>query len=187
MARGDLPALEGEGTFDGEFAVDRILARRDEWSLALVRTTGEEPRGARLAGQLSGAEAGDRIAVRASWSTHPTYGPTLQAMQVDRLGIDERGAIVDVLRSVQHIGPRYAEALVERFGEATLARIDDDPKAAFTKVPGLGAVRAAESARSWKKDAPKRPLRLLLARHRVGSSRRLARRRSTGSPPIRTR
>lgn len=168
MARGDLPALEGEGTFEGELAVDRILARRDEWSLALVRTTDGDPRGARLAGQLSGAEAGDRIAVRAAWSRHPKYGPTLQAQQVDRLGIDERGAIVDVLRAIQHIGPRYAEALVERFGDGALAKIDDDPEAAFKKVPGLGAVRAKESARSWRKDAPKRPLRLLLARHRVG-------------------
>ncbi|MBO9533910.1 MAG: AAA family ATPase [Solirubrobacteraceae bacterium] len=168
MARGDLPALEGEGTFEGEFAVDRILARRDEWSLALVRTTGEDPRGARLAGQLSGAEAGDRIAVRAAWSRHPKYGPTLQAQQVDRLGIDERGALVDVLRAIRHIGPRYAESLVERFGESTIAKIDDDPEAAFKKVPGLGAVRAKESARAWRKDEPKRPLRLLLARHRVG-------------------
>ncbi len=169
MARGDLPALEGEGTFHGELAVDRILARRDEWSLALVRTVDDgEPRGARLAGQLSGAEAGDRIAVRAAWSTHPRYGPTLQAQEVKRLGMDKRGAIVDVLRAIQHIGPRYAEALVERFGEGTIAKIDADPEAAFKKVPGLGAVRARESARSWRKDAPKRPLRLLLARHRVG-------------------
>ncbi|MEH3052888.1 MAG: AAA family ATPase [Patulibacter minatonensis] len=168
MARGDLPALEGEGTFEGELSVHRILARRDEWALALVRTTGDDPREARLSGQLSGAEAGDRIAVRAAWNVHQRYGPTLNALQVDRLGVDELGAIVDVLRFTRHIGPHYADELVKRLGTGTLAKIDADPDAAFKKVPGLGIVRAKEAARSWRADAPKRPLRLMLARHRVG-------------------
>ena len=168
MARGDLPALEGEGTFEGELAVDRILARREDWSLALVRTTGGEPRGARLAGSLGGADAGDRIGVRASWSKHPKYGPTLQAIAVERLGVDERGAIEEVLRAVRHIGPSKAQELVERYGESAITRIDADPEAAFEKLTGLGVVRARESAQSWRYLGPNRDLHLLLARHRVG-------------------
>lgn len=168
MARGDLPALAGQGTFEGELAVDRILARREEWSLALVRTLGADPKGARLAGSLNGADAGDRIGVRASWSAHPKYGPTLNAIAVERLGVDERGAVEEVLRAVRHIGPSKAQELVERFGEKAIAKIDENPEAAFKKLPGLGAVRARESAQSWKYLAPNRELHLLLARHRVG-------------------
>jgi exodeoxyribonuclease V alpha subunit len=168
MARGDLPALDGSGTFEGELAVDRILARREEWSLALVRTTDGEPRGARLAGSLNGADAGDRIGVRASWSRHPKYGPTLNAIAVKRLGLDERGAVEEVLRAVRHIGPSKAQELLERYGDDAIKKIDADPEAAFKKLIGLGAIRARESAQSWKHLAPNRPLHLLLARHRVG-------------------
>ncbi|MEN0015361.1 MAG: AAA family ATPase, partial [Solirubrobacteraceae bacterium] len=168
MARGDLPALDGTGTFEGELAVDRILARREDWSLALVRTTDGEPRGARLAGTLGGVDAGDRIGVRASWSRHPKYGPTLNAIAVERLGVDERGAVEEVLRAVRHIGPSKAQELLERYGDKAIARIDDDPEGAFKKLSGLGLVRARESAQSWKFLSPNRELHLLLARHRVG-------------------
>ena len=169
MARGDLPALEGTGTFTGELAVDRILARRDEWALALVRTVDTaDPKAARLAGTLGQIDAGDRIDVRANWSSHAKYGPTLQAVNVERLGVDERGAVEEVLRAVRHIGPSKASELVERFGDNAITRIDADPEAAFKKVSGLGGLRARESAQSWKRLAPNRELHLLLARHRVG-------------------
>lgn len=169
MARGDLPALEGTGTFTGELAVDRILARREEWSLALVRTVDTaSPKGARLSGNLGAIDAGDRIDVRANWNSHPKYGPTLQATTVERLGVDERGAVEEVLRAVRHIGPSKASELVERFGDNAIKRIDADPEAAFKKVSGLGGLRARESAQSWKRLAPNRELHLLLARHRVG-------------------
>src|ERR1700712_5442378 len=130
MARTDLPALDGTGAFEGELAVDRILARREDWSLALVRTLGEDPKGARLAGTLNGADAGDRIGVRASWSRHPKYGATLNAIAVERLGVDERGAIEEVLRAVRHIGPSKAQELVARYGESAIERIDAGPEAA---------------------------------------------------------
>lgn len=169
MARGDLQALEGTGTFSGELAVDRILARREEWALALVRTVDTaDPKGARLAGTLGQIDAGDRIDVRANWSSHAKYGPTLQAQRVERLGVDERGAVEEVLRAVRHIGPSKASELVERFGDKAISRIDADPEAAFKKVSGLGGLRARESAQSWKRLAPNRELHLLLARHRVG-------------------
>ncbi|MDO9354779.1 MAG: AAA family ATPase [Solirubrobacteraceae bacterium] len=168
MARGDLPALEGSGTFKGELAVDRILARREDWSLALVRTTDAEPRGARLSGTLGGVDAGDRIGVRASWSTHPKYGPTLNAIAVERLGVDERGAVEEVLRAVRHIGPGKASELVGRYGDAAIEKIDKDPEAAFKRLTGLGLVRAREAAQSWRSLSANRPLHLLLARHRVG-------------------
>ncbi len=168
MARADLPALEPAGTFEGELAVDRILARREDWSLALVRTTGADPKGARLAGILGGIDAGDRIGVKANWSAHPKYGPTLQAVAVERLGVDERGAIEEVLRAVRHIGPSKAAELTGRFGDGAIRKIDADPEAAFKRVSGLGGLRAREAAQSWKRLAPNRELHLLLARHRVG-------------------
>lgn len=171
MARGDLPALEGEGSFSGELTVDRILARRDEWALALVRTPGPDPRQARLAGTLGQIDAGDRIDVRGSWSRHPRYGATLQAGSVARLGVDERGAIEEVLRakSQRHIGRRYAELLLEQHGEQAIKAIDADPEATFRKLPGMGAVKAREAAQSWKRTpADKRELHLLLARCRAG-------------------
>lgn len=169
VARGDLPALSGDGVFDGELIVDRILARREDWSLALCRTPGADPKSVRLAGLLgAGVEGGDRIRVRATWNSHPKYGPGLQATAVERLGVDERGAVAEVLRAVRHIGPSKAEALVEKYGEHAIERIDEEPETAFKKLPGLGAIKARESAQSWKRLAPNRPLHLMLARHRVG-------------------
>lgn len=122
----------------------------------------------RLSGSLGTIDPGDRIAVAASWTEHPRYGPQLQAQSVTRLGVDERGAVAEVLRAVRHIGPSKAAELVERYGEQAIQRIDADPEAAFKRLTGLGAIRAREAAQSWRREAPKRPLRLLLARHRIG-------------------
>lgn len=171
MARGDLPALEGDGPFSGELTVDRVLARREDWMLALVRTPGADPRQGRLAGTLGSIEPGDRIDVRGTWSRHPKYGATLQAGKVERLGVDELGALAEVLRakSQRHIGHRHAEALLEKYGLDVIAKIDADPEKAFRALPGLGGLKAREAALSWKKTpADKRALHLVLARCRAG-------------------
>src|SRR6195952_4569852 len=169
MARNDLPALVGTGEFNGELIVDRILARREDWGLALCRTPGDKPHQARVGGPLGQLDGGDRVQVAGSWQTHPKYGLTLQARSAQRLGVDERGAVVDVLRAVRHVGPRKAEELVDKYGAGdAIATIDKDPEKTLGKLPGLGLVKGKEAATSWRQLAPNRPLHLLLARHRVG-------------------
>jgi exodeoxyribonuclease V alpha subunit len=146
-----------------------VLSRREEWGLALCRTPGDKPRQARVGGPLSAFDGGDRVQVVGTWQSHPKYGLTLQARKAERLGVDERGAVVDVLRSVRHLGPRKAEELVDKYGvDGVFAEIDKDPQKTFVKLPGLGLVKGREAAAAWTKATPARPLHLLLARQRIG-------------------
>ncbi len=133
-----------------------------------MRTREGEPHGARLAGALGEIAAGDRIAVTATWSTHPKYGPTLQAGEVERLGVDERGAVIDVLRATRHIGPSYARRWWSGSVKVRSRRSMRRPRLPSRRCLVWGPSAPGNLPQSWRRDAAKRPLRLLLARHRVG-------------------
>ena len=60
---------------------------------------------------------------------------------------------------VKGIGPVNAGRIVDTFGEATFAVIDDDPHR-LTEVPGIGPIRASRIAATW---AEQRHIREVMA------------------------
>lgn len=50
---------------------------------------------------------------------------------------------------VRGVGPKMAERIVDRFGDATFDVIDTEPER-LTEVPGIGSVRSERIAATWE-------------------------------------
>lgn len=81
---------------------------------------------------------GSRVVIRGSWTTHPKFGKQLEASDcVAHLPTSKEG-IIKYLGSglIKGIGPKFAEKLVDAFGDQTLEVIDKDP----TRLLSLGGI-----------------------------------------------
>jgi exodeoxyribonuclease V alpha subunit len=139
---------------DGGFAV-----------LAAVRAAdGEE---VVLTGPIAHLHAGDTVEVSGAWREHPRFGRQLYVEQVKVGEPASTDALVTLLESVKHVGPKGAEWLLERHGSAVLEAVDRDPTGRLREVPGIGKAKLAAAVASWQQQAGGRALRMLLAEHDV--------------------
>jgi exodeoxyribonuclease V alpha subunit len=138
---------------DGGFAV--LAAVRDD--------DGEE---VTLTGPIAHLHEGDSVEVQGAWREHPKFG---RQLHVEQLKVDQSSpdALLTLLGSIKHVGPRGAEWLLERHGSEVLELVDRDPGARLREVPGIGKAKIQAAVASWQQQAGGRALRLLLAEHDV--------------------
>jgi exodeoxyribonuclease V alpha subunit len=138
---------------DGGFAV-----------LAAVRDDGEE---LTLTGPIAHLHEGDTVEVSGAWREHPKFGRQLHVEQVKVGAPASTDALLTLLESVKHVGPRGAQWLVERHGDEVLEIVDRDPGTRLREVPGIGRAKLKAAVASWQQQAGGRALRMLLAEHDV--------------------
>ena len=139
---------------DGGFAV-----------LAAVREDdGEE---VVLTGPIAHLHEGDTVEVSGAWREHPKFGRQLHVVQVKVGAPATTDALLTLLESVKHVGPKGAEWLVERHGGEVLEIVDRDPGTRLREVPGIGKAKLKAAIASWQQQAGGRALRMLLAEHDV--------------------
>jgi exodeoxyribonuclease V alpha subunit len=139
---------------DGGFAV--LAAVRDDDGEEVV-----------LTGPIAHLHQGDTVEVSGAWREHPKFGRQLHVEQVKVGAPASTDAILTLLESVKHVGPRGAEWLLERHGGEVLEAVDRDPGARLREVPGIGKAKLKASVASWQQQAGGRALRMLLAEHDV--------------------
>jgi len=137
---------------DGGFAV-----------LAALDADGEE---VTLTGPIAHLHEGDTVEVQGAWREHPRFGRQLHVEQL-KVGAASPDALITLLSSVKHVGPRGAEWLLARHGDAVLEIIDRDPGTRLLEVPGIGKAKLKPAVASWQRNAGGRALALLLADHGV--------------------
>jgi exodeoxyribonuclease V alpha subunit len=137
---------------DGGFAV-----------LAAVDGDGEE---LTLTGPIAHLHEGDTVEVQGAWREHPRFGRQLHVEQL-KVGAASPDALLTLLSRVKHVGPRGAEWLLARHGDAVLELVDRDPGARLREVPGIGKAKLKPAVASWQQQAGGRALALLLAEHDV--------------------
>jgi exodeoxyribonuclease V alpha subunit len=139
---------------DGGFAV--LAAVRDDDGEEVV-----------LTGPIAHLHQGDTVEVSGAWREHPKFGRQLHVEQVKVGAPASTDAILTLLESVKHVGPRGAEWLLERHGDEVLEAVDRDPGARLREVPGIGKAKLKSAVASWQQQAGGRALRMLLAEHDV--------------------
>jgi exodeoxyribonuclease V alpha subunit len=155
----DPPSLEAEivavrwRADDGGFAV-----------LAAVRDDGEE---LTLTGPIAHLHEGDTVEVSGAWREHPKFGRQLHVEQVKLGAPASTDAMLTLLESVKHVGPKGAEWLLARHGDQVLEIVDRDPGTRLREVPGIGKAKLKPAIASWQQQAGGRALRMLLAEHDV--------------------
>ena len=86
---------------------------------------------------------GDRITVRGSWVTHPTYGRQFKAESFDKTLPAEEGDILRYLASgaVKGVGPKTAQKIVDTFGTDSFDVISNHPDW-LAELPGITRKKA---------------------------------------------
>lgn len=120
-----------------------------------------------LTGPIAHLHEGDSVEVEGQWREHPKFGRQLHVQQVRVGAMASTDAVLTLLESVKHVGPRGAEFLLDRHGDQVLEIVDRDPGARLREVPGIGRAKLASAVASWQRQAGGRALRMLLAEHDV--------------------
>ncbi len=124
-----------------------------------------------LVGTLTDLTPGEAIVARGWWRNDPKHGWQFQA-------VDYRVSLPATLQGmkkylgsglIKGIGPVNAGRIVEAFGEATFAVIDETPQR-LTEVPGIGRVRAERIAATWAEQRHIREVMATLQSYAVSTS-----------------
>jgi exodeoxyribonuclease V alpha subunit len=141
--------------------------RADDGGFAVLAALGDDGQELTLTGPIAHLHEGDTVEVEGEWRQHPKHGRQLHCAQV-RVGAPaSEDALLALLSSVKHVGPKGAEWLVERHGSEVLEIVDRDPGARLREVPGIGRAKLKPAVASWQQQAGGRALRVLLAEHDV--------------------
>jgi exodeoxyribonuclease V alpha subunit len=103
-----------------------------------------------VVGPLLGAQPGESLRLQGRWTSHPQYG---RQFQVDTYTTVLPATIQGIRRYlgsglIKGIGPKMAERIVDHFGPATLAVIEQQP-GRLVEVPGLGPKRTQMITAAW--------------------------------------
>jgi exodeoxyribonuclease V alpha subunit len=120
-----------------------------------------------VTGALAHVHEGETIEVGGGWRRHPKHGWQFYAQRVKVAEPVSDAALLAYLGGVKYVGPRGAQFLLDRHGEAVLHEIDRDPSRRLREVPGIGPARIAAAVRSWEDQGALRAVRLFLESHGV--------------------
>ncbi|GHO89364.1 SF1B family DNA helicase RecD2 [Dictyobacter formicarum] len=161
-----MPKLEG--------SVENIVFRNEENQYTVARFRLND-RGrlfrddlATIVGLLPGIHPGELLSVEGEWESDPRYGRQLRvASFVQRLPASTEG-MVRYLSSglIKGIGPKKAQAIVDHFGEQTLAIIEQQPEM-LMQVKGISARDCERIEKAWLEQEDIKELHLFLQSHDV--------------------
>jgi exodeoxyribonuclease V alpha subunit len=141
--------------------------RADDGGFAVLAAVGDDGAELTLTGPIAHLHEGDAVEVEGAWREHPKFGRQLHVEQVRVGAPTSTDALLAILESVTHVGPKGAAWLLERHGEQVLEAVDRDPGTRLREVPGIGKAKLKAAVASWQQQAGGRALRMLLAEHDV--------------------
>src|SRR5213082_3721203 len=103
-----------------------------------------------IVGVLPGVHVGELLSIEGEWEKDPKYGRQLHVTSfIQRLPASKEG-ITRYLSSglIKGVGPKKASLIVERFGEQTLAIIEQQPER-LSEVKGITAKDRDQITRTW--------------------------------------
>jgi exodeoxyribonuclease V alpha subunit len=154
------------GTLAAEIVAVRWRADDGGFAVLVAQPEGEADE-LILTGPIAHLHEGDTVEVSGAWQDHPKFGRQLRVEQVKVGAPASTDALVTLLESIKHVGPKGAEWLLERHGAEVLKIVDRDPGARLREVPGIGKAKLQAAVASWQQQAGGRALRILLAEHDV--------------------
>ena len=153
--------------------VERVTYHNAENGFCVLRV---KARGQRdlvaVGGHAAAVSAGEFISATGLWTTDREHGLQFKASQVTTTQPTTLEGIEKYLGSgmIRGIGPAYARALVQAFGEQVFDLIEQEPSR-LREVTGIGQKRAARIVAGWAEQKAVREIMLFLHAHGVGTSR----------------
>jgi len=125
-----------------------------------------------VVGQMPSAVAGEFIEASGEWVNDRQFGPQFQAVSLKTTPPHTIAGIVKYLGSglVKGIGPKYAQRIVDVFGEKTLEIIDRSPTF-LNQIKGIGPRRIERIRASWAEQKHVRDIMVFLQSYGIGTAR----------------
>jgi exodeoxyribonuclease V alpha subunit len=153
--------------------VERVTFHSPDSGFAVVRLVVRGRRGlTTLVGRAASIAPGEHLQATGKWVNDRAHGLQFQADWLRVSAPDQPEAIERYLGSglIRGIGPAYARRLVEAFGADVFSVIEQEPTR-LRNVEGIGPVRAASIASSWREQRAIRDIMLFLHEHGITTAR----------------
>jgi len=157
--------------------VESIVYRNDEtgYTVCTVKT-GCGARGradfVTLVGNCAAMWEGEELHAEGQWNRHPSHGRQFQAKTITCITPTSAEGIRRYLASgmIKGIGPKFAQRIVDKFGERTLDVIDKE-SGRLREVEGIGEGRRKLIKESWNEQRGVREIMIFLQSHGIGTAK----------------
>ena len=149
-----------------EGIVENLIFQNEENGYTVLCLVTDQGEAVTVVGCIPCVGPGEGMTVTGVWVNHPTYGAQLTAEIVERRMPEGEDEIVSYLASgiIKGVGPATAARLVERFGEDTLAVIEEEPER-MSAIKGITAKKAMEISAAFRELAGLRRVMEFMARY----------------------
>ncbi|MCG3147630.1 MAG: ATP-dependent RecD-like DNA helicase [Verrucomicrobiae bacterium] len=124
-----------------------------------------------IVGNLAALNIGETVRAQGHWTNHKQFGRQFAVEKFESVMPRSVVGIKKYLGSglVKGIGPKFADRIVEKFGEKTLEVIDQF-SGKLRDVDGIGPERARKIKEAWTAQKSIRDIMIFLQGHGIGSS-----------------
>jgi exodeoxyribonuclease V alpha subunit len=152
--------------------IEHVTFRNDSngFTVAKMKISGQK-QSITVVGNLPEIMAGEVLELSGEWSNHPKFGNQFTIATFRTILPVTASGIEKYLGSglIKGIGPVMANRLVQRFGEATLEIIENQPER-LVEIEGIGEKRAHQVREAWEAQKEVRDVMIFLQGHGVSAA-----------------
>ena len=154
-----------------EVTVESIVYQNQENGFRVIRGSRGKEGNVTAVGKTPEVYEGQDLVLEGEWTRHDRYG---RQFQIKKCQIDSPTTEKGVKRYlasglIKGIGEKYAERIVDRFGEETLDVIEDDPDK-LLKISGIGKKKLEKVKESWEKQRQVKDVMVSLKKHDISTA-----------------
>ncbi len=156
-----------------EVTVDRIVFQSEGNSFRVIRVTSSENSEGKITavGEMPEVYEGQDLVLEGDWVHHERYGRQFQVKKCKVSPPTTKKGVKKYLASglIKGIGEKYAERIVNKFGDQTLDVIEKDPDF-LLDVDGIGEKRLNQILESWEQQKEIRDVMIALKSHDISTA-----------------
>lgn len=157
-------------------SVESVLFRNEEtgYTVLSVRPVAErqgDTRRITVVGKCATVWQGEELTAEGVWTEDPRFGRQFKAASITCVAPTSKEGIRRFLASglIRGIGPKLAEAIVNRFGSETIQILDKRPDR-LREVTGLGRKKCDEIRKSWSDQRQSHDVMIYLQSQGIGTA-----------------
>ncbi len=160
------------GNEEIEITVESVIFQNQENGFRVIRgSRGQGDNDVTAVGKTPEVYEGQDLLLEGEWTNHEKYGRqfSIEKCQVDP-PTTEKG-VKRYLASglIKGIGEKYAEKIVDEYGEDTLDVLDKNPER-LLEISGIGEKKLKKVRESWKKQRQVKDVMVSLKRHDISTA-----------------
>ncbi len=167
-------------------SVERVVFRNDDNGWTVIEL-GTEEELHKVVGVLPAVSAGEHLRLLGYWVEHPSFGRQFRAEHCEACLLTGASAILQYLSSgaVKGIGPATAARIVEKFGDATLQIMEQEPQR-LTELRGISAEKARKIGEAFASQYGLREVMMTFAPYGLTSNEAVRCWKRWGAAAVRT-